>query len=340
MKTYRYCDAPLEVHGLPFYGVNGLLERLPRDVIENLKAENPTSGVIGLQKRTPGARVCFRTNSTKFTVRMELASITPDVGMSIFACQAINVMIGPHKTARFAGLVNPPDYKTLSAEKTFTKSGETEDIVLWLPRNEHVNNIEIDVEDDALVESPTPYKYPPILFYGSSITEGGCCCRVTNVYNSIISSDLDVDFYNFGFSGSARGELSIADCIKDIPMSVFVYDYDHNAPNPEHLEKTHEPFFKRIREKNPDLPVIMITRPSYHDSTDADRRAEIIHATYQRALDSGDKNVYFVDGRKFFGDRGALCSCDDCHPNDLGFYMMAQAVEPIVKEILESRYGK
>ena len=75
MKTYRYSDAPLEVHGLPFYPVNGLLERLPHDVIENLRAENPTSGVINLSKRTPGARICFRTNSKRFTVRMELAAM-------------------------------------------------------------------------------------------------------------------------------------------------------------------------------------------------------------------------------------------------------------------------
>lgn len=340
MKTYRYSDAPLEVHGLPFYPMNGLLERLPYDVIENLRAENPTSGVINLSKRTPGARICFRTNSKKFTVRMELAAMNADVGMSIFACQAINVLIGPHKTARFAGLVYPPNYDTLTAERTFSKSGETEDVVLYFPRNEHVKNIEVDFEDDAVVEAPTPYKYPPILFYGSSITEGGCCCRVTNVYNALISSDLDVDFYNFGFSGSARGELSIADCIAGIPMSIFVYDYDHNAPNPEHLERTHEPFFRRIREKNPDLPVIMITRPSYVGSADTDRRAEIIYSTYKNALDSGDRNVYFIDGRKFFGDKGALCSCDDCHPNDLGFYMMAEAIEPTVREILEARYGK
>lgn len=340
MKTYRYTDSPLEVHGLPFWNENHLLERLPAKTLESLKAENPGSGVLNLQKRCPGARICFRTNAKRFTVRMELETISPDVGMSIFACQAINVMIGPHKTARFAGLVNPPDYNTLKAERTFSKSDETEDITLFLPRNEPVKNIEIEVDDDAIVESPTPYRYPPILFYGSSITEGGCCCRMTNAYNALISSDLDVDYYNYGFSGSARGEMALADCIADIPMSIFVYDYDHNAPTPEHLKRTHEPFFKRIREKNPDLPVIMITRPVYVGSQDADIRADIIRETYENAKKAGDKNVYFIDGRKFFGDRGALCSCDDCHPNDLGFYLMAQAIEPTVKAILEEKYGK
>lgn len=340
MKLYKYNDAPLEVHGLPFYEKNQLFQRLPAETIEKLKAENPTSGVLKLQQRCPGARICFRTNAKQFTVRLELATISPDVGMSIFACQSINVMIGPHTNARFAGLVNPPNYNTLTAEKTFTKSGKMEDITLFLPRNEPVKNIEIEVDDDALVESPTPYKYPPILFYGSSITEGGCSSRVTNAYNALISAELDVDFYNYGFSASALGELSLADCIADIPMSIFVYDYDHNAPTPEHLKKTHEPFFRRIREKNPYLPVIMVTRPVYEPSEDADIRAEIIRETYENAINSGDKNVYYVDGRTFFGNNGPLCSCDCCHPNDLGFYMMAETIKPIVKSILEEKYGK
>ena len=44
-------------------------------------------------------------------------------------------------------------------------------------------------------------------------------------------------------------------------MSLFVYDYDHNAPDAAWLARTHEPFFRIIRESRPDLPVVMLTRP-------------------------------------------------------------------------------
>ena len=126
MKTYKYGDLPLEVHGLPFYHDNGLLERVPAEYREKL----PSLSFLG--RRCPGARVCFRTNSPKFTVRFTLETLTPDVGMSIFACQSVNVLIGERRTARFAGLVNPPDYNTKTAEKTFNKSSEMEDITLFL----------------------------------------------------------------------------------------------------------------------------------------------------------------------------------------------------------------
>lgn len=333
MKTYKYTDAPLEVHGLPFFEQNHILERVPAEYREKL----PNLAFLG--RRCPGARVCFRTDSPRFTVKIRMQSMTPDVGMSIFACQAVNVLIGERATARFAGLVNPPDYNTLTAEKTFSKSGEMEDITLFLPRNEIVEELEISVEDGAEVASPTPYKYPPMLFYGSSITEGGCCCRVTNVYNAIISNHLDVDYYNYGFSGSAKGEPEMAELINKIPMSIFVLDYDHNSPSAEHLANTHEPFFRAIREKNPTLPIIIMSKPDFDYSPENAKRRDIIRATYEHALADGDNNVYFIDGQSFFGDNDRhFCTCDCCHPNDLGFYRMAQCVEPVVKHILEERY--
>ena len=259
--------------------------------------------------------------------------------MSIFACQAINVLVGDRPSARFAGLVNPPDYKTKIAQKTFYKNNETEDITLFLPRNEIIANVEVSFPDDAAVESPTPYKYDPILFYGSSITEGGCCCRVTNVYNAIISNRLNVDYYNYGFSGSAKGEPEMAELISSIPMSIFVYDYDHNAPSAEHLAATHEPFFKIIRAAHPNLPVIIMTKPDFDYSPDNAKRRDIIRATWEHALAEGDNNVYFIDGQSLFGEVDRhYCTCDCCHPNDLGFYRMAEVVEPVVANVLAKLY--
>lgn len=321
------------MHGLPFYSQNGLLERVPAEV----RAKLPSLEFLG--RRCPGARICFRTNATEFTVKLELETLSPDVGMSIFACQAINVLIGDRPSARFAGLVNPPDYNTKAAQKTFYKNNETEDVTLFLPRNEIIANVELSFPDDALVEAPTPYKYDPILFYGSSITEGGCCCRMTNVYNAIISNRLNVDYYNYGFSGSAKGEPEMAELIASIPMSIFVYDYDHNAPSAEHLAATHEPFFRIIRAAHPNLPVIIMSKPDFDYSPDNAKRRDIIRATWEHALAEGDNNVYFIDGQSLFGEVDRhYCTCDCCHPNDLGFYRMAEVVEPVVANVLAKLY--
>jgi hypothetical protein len=237
-------------------------------------------------------------------------------------------------------MCSPNNYNSKVCEASFSKGNDDmEDILIWLPRNEIIANINLTFPDNATVTTPTPYKYSkPILYYGSSITEGGCAYNINNGYNAIISQHLDVDYYNLGFSGSAKGELPVADFINTLDISIFVYDYDHNAPTIEHLESTHEPFFKRIREVHPNLPIIMMTRPAVIYGDHEKKRREVVLKTYNNAIASGDKNVYFIDGESFFGDKDRhLCTADGIHPNDLGFYRMAECVEPVIKAILEQQ---
>ena len=330
MQIFTHLDKPLKVFGVPFFEQKKNLQRLPDELIAALP-----EGYKRLGKRCPGTRVGFRTNAEEFTVEITLDTLSVDIGMAIYSCQSAEVHIGPRGKARYAGLINPSTYDTKTFSRTFRKSGATEDVMIYLPRNEMVLEVKVTLPDGATVEEPTPYKYGPVVFYGSSITEGGCCTRMTNAYNAMLSNRLDFDYYNFGFSGSAKGELCMADHINTIDMKAFVYDYDHNAPNAEHLRATHEAFFKRIREKHPTLPVLMMTKPDFDYDTHAAERREVVYSTYKNAVDNGDENVYFLDGETFFGTEDReLCTVDCCHPNDLGFYRMASVVEPVIKKML------
>lgn len=331
MKTYSYKDAPIKVFGVVDFEKKQKLQRLPDELIEKI----PRLSHLG--RRCPGARLGFKTNAGTITVKITFETLNADVGMSIYACQSAAVYAGDRQSSRFLGLINPANYEQKTFEKTIKKESKMEDITVWLPRNEIISNIEISVNDYAEVLPPTPYKYSkPILYYGSSITEGGCCSSVTNGYNAVVSRHLDVDYYNFGFSGNAKGDMNMAEYIAGIDMSIFVYDYDHNAPTVEHLAATHEPFFKRIREAQPNLPIVMMTRPAITYTDEHKKRREVVLATYENALKAGDKNVYFVDGESFFGDFDReLCTVDRVHPNDLGFSKMAAVVEPVIKSILE-----
>lgn len=331
MKTYSYKDAPIKVFGVVDFEKRQELLRLPAELIEKI----PRLSHLG--RRCPGARLGFKTDSENINIKITFETFTVDVGMAIYSCQSAMVFAGDRQNSRYLGLVNPNNYEDKTFSKSFKKSKELEDITIWLPRNEVIADIEISVDDDAQMLEPTPYKYSkPILYYGSSITEGGCCASITNGYNAIISRHLDVDYYNFGFSGNARGDMNMAEFIAGVDMSIFVYDYDHNAPTVEHLAATHEPFFKHIRNVHPDLPVVMMTRPAIKYTDDHKARREVVRTTYENALNAGDKNVWFIDGETFFGatDR-ELCTIDRIHPNDLGFAKMAAVVEPVIKSILE-----
>ena len=210
------------------------------------------------------------------------------------------------------------------------------EVLINMPLYSGISDITITLEANALIAAPLPRDFDkPILFYGSSITQGGCASRPGNSYQAIISAWNNVDYVNLGFSGGAKAEDEIIAYIKDLPMSVFVYDYDHNAPTVEHLRNTHEKMFKAIRAAQPDLPILMLSRPKYYINEEEEQRLEIIKTTYQNAIHNGDKNVYFIPGKKLMElarDEGTV---DGCHPTDLGFYSMAMAIEPVLKAILE-----
>ncbi|PKM61387.1 MAG: hypothetical protein CVU97_07235, partial [Firmicutes bacterium HGW-Firmicutes-21] len=176
----------------------------------------------------------------------------------------------------------------------------------------------------------------PIAFYGSSITQGGCVSRPGNMYAHIVCRALDADCINLGFSGSAMGEQSVAEYLAAREMSAFVMDYDYNSPTVESLEQTHSAFFDTVRRSHPVLPIILVTHPYYAAETNGDAlRKNVVKATYKNALAKGDKNVYFVDSESFFpSEMRDLYSVDNLHPNDLGQFMMAKTILPVLQNAL------
>jgi hypothetical protein len=256
--------------------------------------------------------------------------------MSIRACQAAHVLLGDRRDPHYAGVVHPKNYEELSFEREFSKHPVMEDVTIYLPMGELIKTVWVEVEDGAGVEAPTPYSAPlPIAFYGSSITEGAHATRPCNAYSALLSARLDTDYYNFGFSGNAKGQLPIADYICTLDISALVIDYDHNAPDPEFLKNTHEPFFRRIREKKPSLPIVFTTRPNFEHTPDADERRAVVRATYEHARAAGDENVYFIDGEGFYGTgERYLCTTDATHPNDIGHDRMARVYAPLLADIL------
>ena len=133
------------------------------------------------------------------------------------------------------------------------------------------------------------------------------------------------------FSGNAKAEKVMSDYICSLDMSLFVYDYDHNAPTYEHLEETHERMFIEFRQAHPDVPVIMMTRPKFTFDEAEEKRESLIRKTYENALARGDKNVFFLSGRELMLIAKNDGTVDGCHPNDLGFFSMAKAIERLLK---------
>ena len=210
-------------------------------------------------------------------------------------------------------------------------------MTLNLPRYAGLKELYIGLREGSRLEQARDYRTEkPLVFYGSSITQGECASRPGNTYEDIISRELDANYINLGFSGNARAEQPVCDYIAGLDMSVFILDYDHNAPDAAYLEKTHYNIYKTVRRAQKDLPIVMVSRPNPALTEDNRRRLDIIKATYNKAKSEGDKNVYLVPGNEFMrGYSADSWTVDDTHPNDFGMVLMAKRLQSVLKPLLK-----
>lgn len=294
----------------------------------------------GLAEHTSGGSIRFATDASKISLRIYNRSSS--VGMHHFCDRGVwgvDAYIGTGTNRVYVGaqmqtFANDPKYN----EGTLDLGRGVKEVQINLPLYGGIQRFEIGFPRGTRVGAPTQRTNGAVAFYGSSITQGGCVSRPANAYTNIICRALDADCVSYGFSGSAMGELAVADHIASRSLACFVMDYDFNSPSVEHLKATHEPFFKRIRERQPNLPVVFVTHPYYYKASENDlARVAVVKQTYENALAAGDKNVYFVDSAKFFTkEMRDLFAVDILHPNDLGQYSMAETIFPVVKKAIEN----
>ena len=341
LNFYNVRREPFTIYGLIPGGEGEPFRRLPLQV-----AEKTSPGVLALHTNTAGGRVRFRTDSACVAVRAMMPKKCLMSHMPFLGSSGFDLYVTKSDNWLYKGSFMPPVNRTDSYESIIKfGSREMRDITIHFPLYDGVDELYIGLEPDAVLEKGGNYcPKLPIIYYGSSITQGGCASRPGNSYSNIITRNLNIDHVNLGFSGNGKGEQVMAEHIAAQPMSLFFMDYDHNAPSVEHLKKTHEAFFLTIREKNPELPIIMASRTDTAKTpaigADTLRRRDVILRTYANAIKRGDEHVKFVDGMEVFKEARKLgiaadsCTVDGCHPNDLGFSCMAKVFGDTIREVL------
>ena len=330
VSFYNSDNEIFRLYGIKHY--EDKFRRIPQEIADNI-----SKGIKTACGSTSGGRIRFVTNSPFVAVKINYVAVSHNDVTPSSGCMAINMYVDNV----FGGVFRLPDgFEELYFEGVQEMKEKGEHVItLFLPTHSHIKNLMIGVKTGTEIKRAPDYTYErPVIFYGSSITQGTGCSRSGMTYPAQISRMLETNFTNLGFGGLAKGEPAMAEYISTLDMSVFVYDYDYNASTPL-LEETHENFFKIIREKQPDLPIIMISRPSAFRTGKEDTAARfaIIKRTYDNAVANGDNNVYLVNGLEFFGEYGCECMVDGTHPSDFGYHLMAKAIAPILKPLIKER---
>lgn len=332
-------EKPFRGYGLYRFETENVFRRMPQEA-----ADRVSPGVSELSRHTAGGRLRFRTDSHYLVIRAILADCAWMGHMPFLGSCGFSIyLVRDGKPVHFgsiipAGVAAPEDRNRLEGVLALPGEGMKE-VLIYFPLYSGVENLWIGLSRNAVIEAGAEYRYrKPVLYYGSSITQGGCASRPGNSYQGFLSRNLDCDYVNLGFSGNGKAEIPMAEYLAELDASVFVLDYDYNAPDPEYLEQTHGRLYDIYRKRRPEVPILMLSKPGFHPDAESMARREIIKRTYLRALEQGDEKVYYIDGETLYRGYGLSdgdCTVDCVHPNDLGFYRIAQRLEPLIKKCLE-----
>jgi lysophospholipase L1-like esterase len=184
----------------------------------------------------------------------------------------------------------------------------------------------------------------PVVFYGTSITQGGCASRAGMSYQAILGRTLNIDFVNLGFSGNGMGEPEVARAVAEIDASSFVLDFAQNNRTVESLAQAYAPFLETLRGKHPRTPILAIT-PIYAareagadpEKSELQKMRDHIRQVVSRRIAEGDRNLQLIEGTDLLGPAQGDGLVDGTHPNDLGFQWMADGLAARLRKMLGLR---
>jgi len=336
--TLKYTDASeFELIGKGFQDTQTRYERLPAS-LESLTRPP----VWSLSKNSSGLAVRFRTNSEIIAVRWE---VTKNTVMNHFAptgIKGVDLYCLEGGNWLFVNSGRPSTEKLTNAVIISHMVGVEKEYMLYLPLYDGVSRLEIGVSHGAFIGNPlvdSPRKTKPVVFYGTSITQGGCASRTGMAYPSILARMLDRQTINLGFSGNGRLDLEVAEAMADLDASCFVIDCLPNC-TPELMRENYIRFFQILRDKNPQVPILLVENLHYSHMAFSTSVNETVNAKntllqeiYRELKKKGDRRVYYLKADNLIGN-DLEPSVDGVHLTDLGFLRLAQNMYPVIRKLI------
>jgi lysophospholipase L1-like esterase len=308
--------------------------------------------VWDLSKHSAGLSVRFVTDAptlaARWTLRFESLAMNhmPATGVSGLDLYGRELFPGPAGRWHWVGVGRPEKFPTNQQTLVSGLAPGTREYRLYLPLYNGVRAVQIGIPPGAKLFKAPPYppgRARPILFYGTSITQGGCASRPGMAYPAILGRWLDRPTLNLGFSGNGQMEPEVVQLLAELDPCVYVIDCLPNL-SPSLVTERTEPLVETLRRAHPETPIVLVENIVYQNAAlvPGNRQGyraknEALRAAYGRLVAGGVQHLYCVPGDTLLGEDGEA-TVDGSHPTDVGFLRLAQALEPVLRAILDQPF--
>ena len=348
----------LPIEGRAFDNVEHYYDRLPIDITTNVNIgvrgrRHTTSGMI-FRFTTDSRNLHFRWTPYKSGYYMDNMSATAHSGIDVYRYDAAKGKWAYVKTGR-----TKRDGENLTASGALDigwKPGTP--CLVNLPLYNGIREFTLGIDTDATIKALPPRASGidrPVVFYGTSITQGASCTRPGLAFVNRVGRDLDVPVVGLGFAGSGVMEFEMSDLLARIDASCYVLDclWNMNVPIPSEGEAFHdmyaagfddkdrisvvrfryEPFIRNLRAKRPGVPIVMAEQSDGFKCGRFDEKNKFIRKLYDKLVAEGWKDlVYLPNDNMYSADMEG--TVDGNHPNDSGMESMAKAFGEAVRQAL------
>jgi hypothetical protein len=277
----------------------------------------------------------FRTKTNHVKVRWKLASKpTFSTGITHTASSGIDAYYRYKGELNWLHLGAPAVNHELFNSASFNAPYESKsgiEYLIYFPLFNGVNSVDIGVDGQFTLSPIVRLSgLDPIVFYGTSITQGGFASRAGMAYPSIIGRLTGRKVLNFGLSGNADLSEGVAEAISHINASILVIDCVRNVDERD-LESRLNNFIRVIRSRQKELPVLLVEESNFQNFF-LSGRGIALKKVYTSLVNGGDKNIFYLEGRDLIGN-DTEGTVDGVHLNDLGLMRQAKVMEKKIRFI-------
>lgn len=335
----RYVDAAsLPMLGKATSAAVSPYQRFP----DSLKAKlRPALWKLG--QNSAGLAVRFSSNTTQVRLRWENLNGFHMNHMTDTGIRGFDLYVRlDDGTWRFAGSARPGKDKINDVRVVENMEPRNREFILYLPLYDGVVRAEIGVDSTSTITAPKindPQTSSPIVFYGTSILQGGCASRPGMAFTNIVERQLHRECINLGFSGNGKLDLDVARLMAPIQASVFILDFVPNC-TVEQMQDSMITFYDIIRKQNPETPILFVEQPIYTHALfnqkvadEINRKNEVADSIYA-IIEKRDKNVRLLKSTDIIGHDGEA-TVDGTHFTDLGMMRYAEILVPLLREMIK-----
>jgi hypothetical protein len=332
-QNYSLISKDINYFGKDFFRLEGTL--IPDSLKENRYDRLPISykeivrePVWDLSKSSAGMSIRFLSNSKSINVKWTILNNLKMNHMAETGIKGVDLYFKNKDNWQYLNTGRPDGIKN---ESTLINnmSEEMREFKIFLPLYDGVVNIEVGIDSNSVIKKPLKNRNKPIIFYGTSITQGGCASRPGMAHTNIISRKLDLDCINFGFSGNGRMEQPIAKLMSESKPLFYVIECMPNMENQENVTNKTIPLVNTIRENNPEAPIVFVenfipTSPILDEKRENEIRGMnlALKTEYQKMISEGYNNIFYIESKNAIGNDNEG-TVDGVHFTDLGFLRYA-----------------